>query len=149
MAEFERQRHQQATPMGERILAFMSANYITDLAEFAEGVVGVPRATLESWIFDALDPEALPVKPILLCAEALGTNAEYLTGMSDDPRPWTTLTYDENVLLQSFRDIKDPRVRDRVLRRAATRAAESRPRPHQNLPFPQLPPRLEPPANEE
>lgn len=136
------------TPMGERILAFMNANCITNMEEFAEGILGIPVRAFRSWLYERVDPESLPVKPIVLCADALGTNAEYLTCMSDDPRPGVMLTYDESVLLQSFRDIWDPKVRESLLREAYRLSATSQRPAHHNSPFPGATRRRGPPANE-
>lgn len=137
---------QEPTPMGERILAFMSANYVTDMEEFAEGLLGIAAGDLYVWIYDDVDPETLPVKPMLLCAEALGTNAEYLICVSDDPRPGQLLTYDENVILQAFRDANDEG-RQQLVRDAIEIARTAA--PSSGSPFPTVPVgRRPPPANE-
>lgn len=144
------EQHLTPTQMGERILAFMSANYLTDLVEFAEGVVGIPAETFRSWIYDKVEPETLPVKPMLVCSEALGTNAEYLACMTDDPRPGVQLTYDEGVLLQTFRDIASEHGQQRLLRVARELATAHPAQPNQNSPFTKVPLRLgrHGPANE-
>lgn len=137
---------QEPTPMGERILAFMSANYVTDMEEFAEGLIGIAADDLFAWIYDDVDPETLPVKPLLLCAEALGTNAEYLICMSDDPRPGQLLTYDENVILQAFRDA-DEAGRQRLVHEAIEVARTAA--PSSGSPYPTVRVRRRPPpANE-
>lgn len=137
---------QEPTPMGERILAFMSANYVTDMEEFAEGLLGIAADELYAWIYDDVEPETLPVRPMLLCAEALGTNAEYLICASDDPRPGHLLTYDENVILQAYRDADDEGrqqlVRDAI--EVARTAAPSSASPYPTVPVRRGPP----PANE-
>lgn len=147
MGYAKRRFREDPTPMGERILAFMSANYVKDFEEFAEGLLAVPVNTLMAWIYDELDPETLPIRPMLLLADALGTNAEYLTCMSDDPRPGFELTYDESVLLQAFRDA-DLAGRE-VLMRAALEIAARNPAGHASgaSPYPRAP-RRPPPANE-
>mgnify|MGYP006921740449 FL=1 len=126
----------------------MSANYITDIDEFAETIVGVPADEFRSWIFDSVDPDSLPVKPVLLCAEALGTNAEYLLCISDDPRPGEMLNYDESVILFAFRAITDSAVRARLLQEVEGLAARFSSSPSPNQPFPRAPIRRRPPANE-
>lgn len=148
MGHARRRLYTEPTPMGERLLAFMSANYVKDLEEFAEGLVGVPLATLLSWIYGPVDPETIPVKPLLVCADALGTNIEYLACISDDPRPRVPLTYDENVLLQAFRDA-EAEGQSRLMKAALEIAAGSPARPHSASPYPNVPVRRRiPPANE-
>jgi hypothetical protein len=140
----------QPNQVGERVLAFMSANYITDFDEFAEGVVGIPASTFRHWLFNhKIEPQALPVGPMLLCADALGTNPEYLTCMSDDPRPGVMLSYDEGVLLQMYRDIALPRARAELIARAEELMAAHPMPPNTASPFTRAPIRRQkPPANE-
>jgi hypothetical protein len=107
------------TPMGARILAFMHANGIDNRAQFAEGVLGVSRQRFHGWLYNKIDPALIPAKPLLLCAEALGTNAEYLLGLTDDPRVETSLDHLEAQLIQAFRDMPEPD-RDRLLSIAAS-----------------------------
>lgn len=153
MEPHQRKVRAEPTPMGERILAFMQANYITDMQEFAEGVLGIPHEEFMAWIYDPdVSPESLPVRPVLLCAEALSTNAEYLTCMTDDPRPGVALTYDEYVLLTAYNDVGDKAVRERMIT-SALEIAEQYPRPGAKAttrsPFPRAGgTRRKPPANE-
>lgn len=131
------------TPMGFRILAFMKANAIRDKADFAEGLLGITRDDFDSWIYGPTTPETVPAKPVLLCAEAFTTNAQYLLCMSDDPRMENALTYDEGVLLQAFRDIGDPDERDDLVQAALERVPHGRALPSAASPFPGIPiPRL-------
>lgn len=107
------------TPMGARILTFMQANGIENRAQFAEGVLGISRQRFHGWLYNKIDPALIPAKPLLLCAEALGTNAEYLLGLTDDPRVETSLDHLEAQLVQAFRDMPEPD-RDRLLSIAAS-----------------------------
>lgn len=135
------------TQMGERILAFMSANYITDVKEFAEGLIGVPYDTFLSWIYGAVAPDTVLAKPILLCAEILGTSPEYLICLSDDPRRGLELTYDESLIVQAFRDANRPG-RQKLLQAAFEIAGTGSARPQPASPFPSLPLRRPPPGKE-
>jgi transcriptional regulator with XRE-family HTH domain len=91
------------TLMGERIIAFMVANNVVNHDEFAEGILGISVQQFKSWLYEA--QETVDAKPLLRCADALNTNAEYLLGESDDPRPQRALEWPEHQLLQAFRDL--------------------------------------------
>lgn len=136
--------------MGQRILAFMQANNIHDLQEFAEGVLGIPPGAFEDFLYVAADVDSLPLRPMLLMSEALGTNVEFLTCLSDDPRPGVMLTYDEHVLLQCWRDLGVSPARARLLEMAQRLVGEmgAAAKPNRDSPFPHLPVRRRPPANE-
>lgn len=101
----EKTAKRRLTGMGERIGAFMVANNITNRAQFAEGVLGISKQRFQNWLYvEMRDVEA---KPILKCAEALGTNPEYLLGLTDDPRPLRYLEDDEAELLMAYRSLDD------------------------------------------
>lgn len=104
------------TDMGERITAFMVANNVTNRAQFAEGVLGISKQRFQNWLYvEMRDVEA---KPILKCAEVLGTNPEYLLGLTDDPRPLRYLEDGEAELLMAYRSMSD-QDRDRLRKVAA------------------------------
>lgn len=123
------------TGMGRRILALMKANGISSWAPFAEQVLGISRQRFYSWIYKEMDPANVAAQPILRCAEMLGTNAEYLLGMSDDPRPESALTYEEAQLVQAFRDFSHEGDRERLLSIAADWVAKSGRAPSASAPF--------------
>jgi hypothetical protein len=127
------------TKMGARILDFMKVNGIRNRAQFAEGVLGISRQRFHGWLYNEMDPALLPAKPILLCAEALTTNAEYLLGISDDPRVETPLTYPEAQLVQAFRDLSETD-RERLLSIAADWVGQSKDKATASAPFRSLPP---------
>lgn len=103
------------TEMGRRIRTLMTANNITNQAQFAEGVLGISRQRFHAWLHKELrDVEA---KPILRCAEALSTNAEYLLCISDDPRPTHAVSYREAQLIEAFRVLSETD-QDRLLKNA-------------------------------
>lgn len=102
----------------------MAANHITNKAQFAEGVLGISRQTFQAWLYKEINPEKVSAKPLLLCAEALGTNAEYLLGVTDDPRVEHSLSYREAQLVEAFRVLSD-KDRDRLLRMATEWVGES------------------------
>lgn len=109
-------RQAEPTEMGRRILAFMVANNITNRAQFAEGVLGISKQRFHHWLYrESSDVEA---KPILRCAEVLGTNPEYLLGMTDDPRPLRYLGHRESELLMAYRSMSE-KDQDRLLKVAA------------------------------
>lgn len=102
--------------MGQRILMFMAANNVTNQAQFAEGVLGISRQRFQNWLYvDMRDVEA---KPLLRCAEVLSTNAEFLLGQTDDPRPLRHLGLRESQLLDAFR-VMSEQDQDRLLKVAA------------------------------
>lgn len=104
------------TEMGSRIIALMTANNVSNRASFAEGVLGISRQRFHKWLYTTMrDVEA---QPILRCADALSTNAEYLLGISDDPRPAFALEYREAQLLQAFRTMSETD-QDRILQTAS------------------------------
>lgn len=82
---------------------FMTANNVTNHADFAERTLGISRQTFHAWLFKPINPKNVGAVPILRCAELLGTNAEYLLCVHDDPRPEMALEMREFELLQSFR----------------------------------------------
>lgn len=143
MGQAKQRLGNEPSAIGERLLAFMSANYITDVKEFAEGLLGVPYDVFLGWIYGSVDPEEIPAKPMLLCAEILGTSAEYLTCLSNDPRRGHELTYDESVIIQAFRDASRPG-RQKLLRDALEIAGTGSARPQPGSPFPSLPLRRPP-----
>lgn len=110
------------TEMGRRILAFMTANNVSNRAQFAEGVLGISRQRFHAWLFRPI--EAVEAKPLLVCAEALGTNAEYLLGVSDDPRPEYALDYREAQLVDAYRVLSD-KDKERLLKNAADWVGET------------------------
>lgn len=112
------------TKMGERILTFMKANGITNHASFAESVLGVSRQSFHSWIYKPINPEKVAARPLLMCADALNTNPEYLLCISDDPRPGMALTFEEANLVQAFRALSAVD-RGRLLKNAADWLSES------------------------
>lgn len=70
-------------------------------SQFAEGVLGISRQRFHAWLYKELkDVEA---KPLQKCVEALNTNANYLLGLTDDPRPEFALQYREAQLVEAFR----------------------------------------------
>lgn len=120
------------TKMGERILLFMTANQITNRAQFAEGVLGISKQRFHKWLFVEMgDVEA---KPLLTCAEALNTNPEYLLGVSDDPRPGMPLEMREYQLVEAFRVLSETN-QDLLLQTAATWVGESAQAPSTSAPF--------------
>lgn len=118
----KRREGRRPTTMGERIMAFMAANNITNRAQFAEGVLGISKQRFYKWLFVPLsDVEA---KPLLRCAEILGTNPEYLLGVSDDPRPGLSLSLREYQLVEAYR-VLSATDRDRLLQTAAAWVGEA------------------------
>jgi hypothetical protein len=124
------------TEMGRRILGFMGAYRITNHADFAENVLGISRQRFHAWLYKKIDPENIAAQPILKCAEALGTNAEFLLCITDDPRAETSLTYQEHVLVQAFRDLSNDNDRERLLSIAAGWVAQATTTPSTSAPFP-------------
>lgn len=123
------------TEMGRRILGFMGAYQITNHADFAENVLGISRQRFHAWLYKPISPENVAAQPILKCAEALGTNAEYLLCITDDPRAETSLTYMESQLVQAFRDLADDTDRERLLAIAADWVARASSPPSSSAPF--------------
>lgn len=104
------------TRAGERIITFLTANNVLDRREFAEGVLGVTVDELNRWIYT---PDAEPpLRPLLRMADVLSTNAEYLLGESDDPRPGMVLDFREFQLVQAFRELS-PAQQDLLLKTAS------------------------------
>lgn len=111
---------------------FMAANSITNRAQFAEGVLGISKQRFHKWLYRQHgDVEA---RPLLRCAEALGTNPDYLLGDSDDPRPSMALELREAQLVEAFRVMKESD-RDRLLQTAAAWVSEAPSAPSTSAPF--------------
>lgn len=87
------------TLMGRRINQFLVTNNVQNVARFAEGTVGISKQVFNAWLRKPMDPTKVAAGPILLLAEALGTNAEYLMGIVDDPRPPNDLSMEESTLV--------------------------------------------------
>lgn len=132
--EFKPRAGPKPTAMGERILLFMKANNITNNAQFAEGVLGISRQTFHAWLYKEMNPDKISAKPLLLCAEALSTNAEYLLGISDDPRSEHHLSYREAQLVDAFRVLSE-KDQDRLLRTAADWVGDAAQVPSTAAPF--------------
>lgn len=137
-----RRRERVPTAMGARIRPLMRAAGVTDEASeirFAEQRVGIPIETLHRWLYEEIDPDALPVRPFCRLADALGTNVEYVVGTSDDPRPGFKLSYDESVLVQAFREVEDEAQRSRIVRITQDQASLAAIKPHHLNPYPHAP----------
>jgi hypothetical protein len=130
--------------MGRRILELMAFYQIKNHAQFAEGVLGVSRQLFHAWLYNPMNPDKIGAKPVLLCAEALGTNAEYLLCISDDPRPETSLSIEEAQMVQAMRDLADPAEIDKLLTIAADWVSRSGKAKTAADPFRVRPPRLIP-----
>lgn len=125
-------KEEQPTKMGERILELMGMFQIKNRAEFAEQVIGISRQRFQNWLYvEMRDVEA---KPLLLLAEVLGTNPEYILGVSDDPRVQAALTWEEARLVEAFRDMNDTD-KDRILKQAADWVGQSSKPPSNSAPF--------------
>lgn len=128
------------TLMGGRILEFMTANNLTDRDEFAHAL-GITRERFNAWLYR--DIKDVEVRPLLRCADALTTNAEYLIGDSDDPRPVAALDWREHQLLTTFRDLPKEK-QDLLLQTASAWHVQGDATPTTNAPF-----RIAVPAGEE
>lgn len=124
--------------MGKRIIAFMTANNFRNRSHFAEGVIGISKQRFHQWLYKPMDPSNVGARPILLCAEALGTNAEYLLCLSDDPRAEASLTYEEAQLVQAYRDLP-PDDQAKLLAIAADWVARAATKPSTSAPFRLMP----------
>lgn len=122
------------TEMGQRILDFMRANGITNRASFAENVLGISRQSFHAWLYTPINPEKVAARPLLMCAEALSTNPEYLLCISDDPTTRLALTLEEAHLVQAYRSLS-PTDRLRLMKNAADWIAESPMMPSTAAPF--------------
>jgi hypothetical protein len=128
--------------MGQRILDFMTANNVTNQAQFAEGLLGISRQRFQNWLYvDMRDVEATP---LLRCADALGTNPEYLLGITDDPRVTAALDYREAQLVDAYRELSATD-QDRLLKLAADWVGEAASAPSAAAPFRRLTPLPEKP----
>lgn len=118
--------------MGARILTFMTANNLKNLSHFSEQVLGISRQRLHAWLYKPLsDVEA---RPLLKCADALGTSPDYLLGDSDDPRPLMALEMREFQLVQAFQVLAEAD-QDRLLQTAAAWAGTAASAPSTAAPF--------------
>ncbi len=111
------------TVMGQRIVDLLKVNNIQNRAAFAEGVLGISRQRFHKWLYGEMrDVEA---KPLLKCADALGTNPEYLLGLTDDLRPQhSALDDQETQLVDAFRSMSR-QDQERLLKNAADWSDES------------------------
>lgn len=93
------------TKMGERILLLMAESRLTNHSQFSENVLGISRQRFHAWLYKPLrDVEA---RPLLRCAEVLGTNPDYLLGDSDDRRPAKALDLREHKLVEAYRVLSE------------------------------------------
>lgn len=120
------------TKMGERILQFFAPNGITNKAHFAENVLGISRQLFHAWLYKPLAD--VSAKPLLRCADVLHTNADYLIGESDDPRPALALEYREFQLVEAYRVLKEAD-QDRLLATAAAWVTDAESAPSTSAPF--------------
>lgn len=139
IAKITGMKERQPTEMGQRILTLMSANGIKNRAQFAEAL-GISRQRFHGWLYNKMDRDAIPATPVLRCADLLGTNPEYILGIHDDLRVETSLTSQEAVLLQAFRDLGVVD-QERLLAIAADWVSASSEVATSSAPFRNVPPR--------
>lgn len=138
--EEEAASYRTPTAMGRRILDFMKANGSPTSAEVAE-TIGLTPERFDEWLYtEVSDIEAAP---LLRAADALSTNAEYLLGIADDPRPLRHLHWREMQLMDAFRDLS-PEQQDLLLMTATAWHNQAATAPSASAPF-----RVPVPANGE